>query len=157
MQALRRATELAPGFEAAQFALATASEMFWRTRPTLEPKVADDLSDLDLDGWPAFFSRGGDVYIEGNQSIYRFDGTTGARIQSYDVIAQGAFSTFDVLGDTLYLDPADYTRREVVEFDANTGKVLKSIPLPDQEKFDSGKVLKSIPLPDQEKFDAIVR
>ena len=97
-------------------------------KATLEPNVADDVSDLDLDGWPSFYSRGGDVYIEGNESVYRFDGTTGARIQSYDIVAQGA--TFDVLGDTLYLTPADYSRHEFLEFDANTGKLLQSIPSP---------------------------
>ena len=95
---------------------------------TLEPNVADDLSDLDLDGWPAFFSRGGDVYIEGKASVYRFDGTNGARIGSYDMTAEGGLSTFDVLGDTLYLHPADYSRREVFEFDADAGKVVQSIP-----------------------------
>jgi hypothetical protein len=101
-------------------------------KATLEPNVADDLSDLDLDGWPSFFSRGGDVYIEGNKSVYRFDGTTGARLESYDRTAQGGFATFDVLGDTLYLNPADYSRHEVLEFDANTGKLLQSIPSPSE-------------------------
>ena len=37
----QRAVEQAPRFEAAQFQLAQASEMLWRTRPTLEPNVAE--------------------------------------------------------------------------------------------------------------------
>jgi tetratricopeptide (TPR) repeat protein len=42
---LRRAVELAPGFEAAQFRLATRSEMFWRSRPTFEVNVALMVTD----------------------------------------------------------------------------------------------------------------
>jgi tetratricopeptide (TPR) repeat protein len=40
-QFLRRAVELDPDFEVAQFRLAIAQEMLWRTRPTLEPNVAE--------------------------------------------------------------------------------------------------------------------
>lgn len=110
----------------------------WRlirvNKETLEPNVVDDVSDLDLAMTPEFFSRGGDVYLgcDTTNTIVRFDGTTGARIQSYDMNAQGGLSNFDALGDTLYMRHPDATRREVLEFDGDSGKLLQSIPSPSE-------------------------
>lgn len=103
-------------------------------KETLEPTLVDDVSDLDLAMTPEFFSRGGDVYLgcDASNGILRLDGTTGARIQSYDMNAQGGLSNFDVLGDTLFMRHPDYTHREVLEFDGDSGKLVQAIPSPSE-------------------------
>jgi len=98
-------------------------------KDSLEPNVADDLSDLELDTSLEFISRGGDVYLGLDEpgTVVRFDGTTGARIRSYELNAVGGSSLIDVYGSLLYLTPADASNHEALEFDADTGKTLQTI------------------------------
>lgn len=120
--------------DAALWILDTISSRLVGVDPaTLTPRAAGDLSDLtDFQTYLEFAANQSSVFLllENEASIVRFDGTTGERVQTYDLSTEGGVSGMAVASDRLYVSKSQSPLYEILELDIESGEVLQVIESP---------------------------
>lgn len=101
-------------------------------KSTMEPSIAEDLSDLDLDTYLEFDANGDSVFLLLSEAstVIRFDGQTGERVKTYEFPDQDGIVAMALTDDMLYLRPGDIFNYEALEVDIETGETVQIIEAP---------------------------